>query len=160
MSATIIIEPTGKEAARLLAGLHAQCFNRPGDETWSERAFSDVLGMPGAFGFLAIREEGDLPSPVGFAVCRTAKPEGELLSLGVIPQERRHGLAARLIDFCLNTARNRGVETLFLEVAEDNPGAQALYESCGFEQVGRRPGYYARLQGRRVDALTLKRPTD
>ena len=48
----------------------------------------------------------------------------------------------------------RGVTTVFLEVAADNPGAQGLYASLGFVQVGRRKGYYAR-SGGAVDALVL-----
>jgi ribosomal-protein-alanine N-acetyltransferase len=47
---------------------------------------------------------------------------------------------------------------LFLEVADDNPAALALYEGSGFEQAGRRRAYYARPDARRADALVLRRP--
>ena len=47
-----------------------------------------------------------------------------------------------------------GVRALYLEVRESNSAARALYESLGFEQVGRRRGYY---QYPSEDALLLRR---
>ena len=46
---------------------------------------------------------------------------------------------------------------LWLEVAVDNAAAVALYEKAGFETTGRRPRYYARPSGERVDALLMRR---
>ena len=54
-------------------------------------------------------------------------------------------------------ATAQGAQSLFLEVADDNPAAQALYAKAGFVSVGRRTGYYARPSGRAVDALVLRR---
>ena len=44
---------------------------------------------------------------------------------------------------------------LFLEVAEDNAAARALYATAGFAEAGRRRGYYAAADGGRRDALLL-----
>jgi ribosomal-protein-alanine N-acetyltransferase len=41
-------------------------------------------------------------------------------------------------------ARASGAASLFLEVADDNVAALALYERLGFVTVGMRPNYYAR----------------
>lgn len=48
-----------------------------------------------------------------------------------------------------------GATRLFLEVAEDNAAARALYDRLGFEPAGRRPRYYSRPNGPAVDALLL-----
>ena len=48
------------------------------------------------------------------------------------------------------------VAAVHLEVAVDNGAALALYRRSGFEQVGRRRGYYDR-GGVSVDALVLRR---
>jgi ribosomal-protein-alanine N-acetyltransferase len=45
---------------------------------------------------------------------------------------------------------------MFLEVATDNRSAQALYQTFGFEGVGRRDGYYQRANGSRVSAYTMR----
>ena len=47
---------------------------------------------------------------------------------------------------------------MFLEVAEDNRAARALYAAAGFASVGRRPAYYARPGAAdAVAALILRR---
>ena len=46
---------------------------------------------------------------------------------------------------------------MFLEVAEDNPGAIALYERTGFTAVGRRASYYGRPGAQAVDAVVMRR---
>ena len=48
-----------------------------------------------------------------------------------------------------------GAERMFLEVAEGNAAARALYARTGFAGAGRRRGYYARADGSREDALIL-----
>jgi ribosomal-protein-alanine N-acetyltransferase len=52
-------------------------------------------------------------------------------------------------------AAAQGATRLFLEVADDNAAALALYARAGFSEAGRRPGYYARPDGGRQDALIL-----
>jgi ribosomal-protein-alanine acetyltransferase len=76
----------------------------------------------------------------GFAVTRrVAEDESELLNLAVDPALRRHGIARQLLSKCIS----RQPGTLWLEVRESNLGARKLYESLGFNECGRRLGYYA-----------------
>ena len=74
------------------------------------------------------------------------------------PQARRRGIGAALVEAAALEAARLGATTLFLEVATDNPAALALYERSGFEQAGRRRGYYAREGQPPADALVLRRP--
>jgi ribosomal-protein-alanine N-acetyltransferase len=157
VTALVDIAPVGAAAAELLAELHAGAFCRPGDERWSSQAFSDVLAMPGAFCLMATLRGADGAAPIGFCACRVAGPESELLSLGVLPGQRRQGTARQLILRSMGRCVEGGAREMFLEVAEDNPAAQTLYRSMGFYQVGRRKGYYQRLDNVRVDALTMRR---
>ena len=53
----------------------------------------------------------------------------------------------------IDEARQRGASEIFLEVRADNPGAQALYESLGFEGIAIRPRYY---QPDDVDAIVMR----
>ena len=83
--------------------------------------------------------------------------EAKLLLCAAASGLRRRGVARRLVEAALVSARARGAERMFLEVRESNHPARALYEACGFSQVGVRPGYYTRVTGERFAALTMSR---
>ncbi len=140
-----------------LARLHRSCF----EDAWSRSDLAHLLAMPGAFGLIARlfeRRRFDLEARrgVGFALCRLAADESELLSLGVLPAYRRRGVAKALLAAAMIRSLHLGVRIMFLEVACDNVGAQRLYESFGFERVGLRPDYYRLPDGRRRPAYTMR----
>jgi ribosomal-protein-alanine N-acetyltransferase len=75
----------------------------------------------------------------GFLVARRIAPrEYEILNLAVAPEYRRQGIARRLVEAFLHASPN----TFFLEVRESNQAARAFYNYLGFQEVGRRSGYY------------------
>ena len=138
----------------LLAELHAQSFGTAefAGDVWSAAAWQGILGQPGVFGFVSL--DGS-EHPAGFLLARRAADEAEILSLGVLEARRRQGHAAALVRRTAEEAAARGASRLFLEVAEDNRPAQALYSRLGFVRIGVRPGYYGRKGGLRVSAWIL-----
>ena len=130
------------ETAGRLAEIHAAAFPAP----WDAAAFEALLAQTGVF---------VLEAPDGFILLRTVADEAEILTLAVRPAARRSGLGAGLVKQGAAAAAARGATRLFLEVADDNAPARALYARAGFAEAGRRPGYYARPDGRRQDALIL-----
>lgn len=146
----------GAAGCQLLSTLHAACF----DPHWNEAEIGRFLAAPGTLAAVALprpdRAAG--PQPMGMAICRTAGAEAEILTLGVVPERRRCGLGARLVEECALMARDAGAEQLFLEVAADNAAALALYAGRGFRQVGRRENYYRppNNRGTSKDALILR----
>jgi ribosomal-protein-alanine N-acetyltransferase len=77
----------------------------------------------------------------------------EILTIAVLPEERRKGIARRLLS---DLVAALGAGPVFLEVAVDNGPALALYRSIGFSVVGRRKDYYAAESGGPTDALVMK----
>jgi len=137
--------PTAEAAhavAIRLAAVHAEAFDAP----WPASAFADLLPQPGVI--LEVE-------PDGFILIRVAADEAEILTLAVRRVARRRGVASRLVAAAADRAAEGGAVRLFLEVAEDNAPARALYGALGFESAGRRPRYYARSNGPTVDALLL-----
>ncbi|MBB4796977.1 ribosomal-protein-alanine N-acetyltransferase [Brevundimonas bullata] len=125
-----------------LAALHAEAFETP----WDAASLAALLASPGVFAV----EEAD-----GFILIRVVADEAEILTLAVRPAARRNGLGGRLVETAVVRAAALGAERMFLEVAEDNVAARALYARTGFTEAGRRRGYYARPDGSREDALVL-----
>jgi len=145
---TVDLQPIAPAHAALLAAMHRICFAEP----WGEKAISELLAMPGAYGFLATARPGEA-HPQGFILCRTAGDEAEVLTFLVLPPCRRRGVAAALLARAMAMAGKAGATVLFLEVAADNDAARHLYSTLGFKQVGCRPRYY----GNAIDALVMKR---
>ena len=150
MTVECTLRPAGLVDAGELAAIHAGCFA----DSWSPQSMTEVLRTPGTFGFVA---EAFGPPPVALALARVAADEAELLTIGVESGWRRGGVARRLLVAVMSEARVRGARRLFLEVAENNVPARMLYESESFRVVGRRDGYYARIGGAPIDAITMRR---
>lgn len=128
-----------------LAELHAAAFAQA--RPWSAEEFAALLDQP------QVILLGDVRS---FLLGRQAGGEAELLTIATHPKNRRLGLANNLIASFLAILRDDGVQSVFLEVAEDNQAAKLLYLKAGFLEAGRRPRYYARPNGTKVAAIVMR----
>ena len=135
-------------------------------EAWNRRQVADALvlgtcryGLIGHDGSFDDATGGDSiggAATVGFFVARQTLDDEELLLFAIDRAWRQRGLGGQLLDsFCAGAAR-RGTLRIFLEMRAGNPAA-TLYESRGFQQVGKRPGYYRGKDGAQYDALTFQR---
>jgi ribosomal-protein-alanine N-acetyltransferase len=131
-----------------MAEIHAAAFAGRG-EVWSEAEIAALRDRP-TTGFVAT---GD----TGFVLLQIVPPEAEILTLAVHPAAQGQGLGRVLIEAAAALVASKGAETLFLEVAEDNAAARALYAKTGFTETGRRQRYYSRDDAPPVDALILSR---
>ena len=144
-----IVVPLPAGAAAPLAAMHLAAFP---EDPWDAAALERILALTGGFGYLAWQEG----APAGFILARDLGGEVEILSLGVLPGWRRRGVGRALLDAVVAQAQRRSAGSLVLEVATENAAARLLYAACDFVQVGRRPRYYRRADGR-ADALILRR---
>lgn len=119
-------------------------------EIWDEKAFADLLAMPGTAGCLAL----DADEPVGLVLWRAVADEAEILTICILPERRRTGLGRVLLAAATAEISKAGARRLLLEVAIDNDAAIALYGGSGFVRAGLRKAYYRRPAGA-VDALIL-----
>jgi len=79
---------------------------------------------------------------VGYLITTKDKCTGHIVSLAVLPQQRRTGIGSALMKTGLETLQRLDVETVRLEVRESNREAQQFYEAQGFEYNHRIVGYY------------------
>ena len=78
----------------------------------------------------------------GFLIAKQIGPEWELENIAVAAGAQRRGLASALLGQFLDVVKQRGGESVFLEVRESNAPARALYAKHGFVDTGRRRLYY------------------
>ncbi len=79
---------------------------------------------------------------VGYVCLWEIGHEIHITNLAVHPDWRRRGVGKRLLAFAMAEGGSRGVTLAFLEVRPSNAQALKLYESLGFQVIGRRAGYY------------------
>jgi ribosomal-protein-alanine N-acetyltransferase len=138
-----MMERAGPAHAEALAAIHHAAF--PPGQRWGREAMVLQLELPGVF---------VLYDPRGAMVmARIAADEAEILTLAVLPDQRRQGLARILLEEAAQQCQALGATTLFLEVATRNEAAHALYLAQGFQEIGRRRRYYADGD----DALVMRR---
>ena len=94
---------------------------------------------------------------LAYAIVMIAAGEAHLLNITVAKGWQRHGIGTQLLGFVTNLARERGCDSLYLEVRPSNVGARALYSRDGFKQLGLRRDYYPAVGGREDALVLLKR---
>lgn len=131
-----------------VAKLEETIFEGSAHAPWSENAFYEEVSQPQRSWWIA-HDQGTI---IGYAGGVLAGSDFEIDDVAVIEQRRGEGIAERLIARVVYDAEMLGATSASLEVATDNASAQKAYAKLGFEQVGKRPDYYA--PGK--DALILK----
>jgi ribosomal-protein-alanine N-acetyltransferase len=117
---------------------------------WTRGIFEDCLKVGYAcFGCILA---GQL---VGYSIQNWGVGEAHLLNLCVRPELRHRGLGRLMLDHAIDHAQRLDCIVMLLEVRPSNPRAIRLYRDRGFEQIGRRSGYYPANEGRE-DAIVMR----
>ncbi|GAA2000958.1 ribosomal protein S18-alanine N-acetyltransferase [Brevibacterium samyangense] len=125
-----------------VARLDAEIF---GADAWTTEYFWAEMAAPGRVFLVA--EEDTAPENgsalLGFAGLSVSGTQSDVLTIASHPRVRGRGVGRALLDALLARAREDGCEVVHLDVRSDNAPALGLYASRGFEELDRRPGYYA-----------------
>jgi ribosomal-protein-alanine N-acetyltransferase len=79
---------------------------------------------------------------VGMLVAWLIVDEIHIATLAAHPDFRKQGIGEKLLSLALQSARDEGAVSSFLEVREGNTAALELYRKFGYMEDGRREGYY------------------
>jgi len=134
-----------QEHVQSIADLEKMCFSTP----WSYEQIAEELTNDTAFFFVALDEDEDVIGYIGVSVVADSC---FVNNIAVYPGCRRQGVGTALMKIAIMTADARGTDFISLEVRESNYAAIALYESLGFEVMGKRKNFYRRPQ---EDALIM-----
>lgn len=129
-----------------LAATHAAAFTA--ERPWTAAEFANLLTQPTTL----LTGTAD-----SFVLGRVILDEAEILTLATAPAARRQGRARTALTAFLTAAQAHGATRAFLDVAEDNTPARALYASAGFTRIARRAAYYTAPDGTRTAAIVMAR---
>lgn len=120
-------------------------------DAWSSQAMSVELVTE--YSHYVVDEDDD--AVIGYAGLRSIRgsADADIQTIALLDARRGEGRGRAMLRTLLAEASARGAREVFLEVRADNPAAEGLYLSEGFEEIGRRPRYY---QPDDVDAIVMK----
>ncbi len=105
---------------------------------WRREFFENELRASGRLTLVAERER----ALIGYVFAMWFFDEMHVNKIAVHPDERRKGIALRLMNECIDFAHRNGIQTISLEVRQSNHGAQEFYHSLDFAPMYVRPRYY------------------
>ncbi|MGO2519078.1 MAG: ribosomal protein S18-alanine N-acetyltransferase [Microbacterium sp.] len=120
-------------------------------DAWSAESMAAELSTDYSH-YLVDEDESTIIGYGGLRAIR-GNADADIQTIAFLEARRGEGRGRALLRALLAEASARRARDVFLEVRADNPAAEALYLSEGFEEIGRRPRYY---QPDDVDAIVMK----
>ena len=90
---------------------------------------------------------------IGYASLRFIGSQGDINTISVSKNFQRRGYGQQLLDWLEQTAKEKGVKELFLDVRTDNDPALAIYRKNGYVRIDVRRNYY----GHSIDADVMRK---
>jgi len=124
-------------------------------DAWSIQNMHDELVGAGRFYVVAYATAAESEELIGYAglAKSMAASSADIQTIAVSSDQRGKGLGRKLMNRLLEECNRVGIGEVFLEVRADNPTAESLYKSLGFEQIDLRKRYY---QPDNVDAIVMR----
>jgi ribosomal protein S18 acetylase RimI-like enzyme len=128
----------------------------PPDTAYSRADMRAYLGLAGAECVVAEVSEGGAPAQtrqraksrdgstkiVGFCISARRDKDGYIVTMDVLEQFRRLGIATALLAEIEKRLATKGVQRVGLETATDNHAGVAFWQKHGYRTRGVRKGYY------------------
>ena len=117
---------------------------------WSASQYREEFSTPTRYFVVAIDEQQSI---VGYAgVFAPGEAEADILTVGVVPEQRGKGIGKALMAQITDWAKSQGTTAMMLEVKVDNVEAIGLYQSLGYSQLNVRKNYF----GPGLDAQVMR----
>jgi [ribosomal protein S18]-alanine N-acetyltransferase len=119
---------------------------------WSRANFMDSLAS--GYDAWVLREPAG--ALAGYFLLMYALDEAHLLDVAVAAPLHGRGVGRYLLDRIAARAQAQRMASILLEVRPSNTRALEVYRRYGYEEIGRRKGYYPAHEGRREDAIVMR----
>jgi [ribosomal protein S18]-alanine N-acetyltransferase len=135
----MMIDYMKKEDMDQVMAIEQASFSMP----WSKNLFLSEFRSPLVSTLMVALANDLMPRRViGYIVFWLVAKEMHILNLAAAPDQRRQGIAKKLVLAALKGAYQKGATRAFLEVRASNAAAQKLYSNLGFTGTSVRRGYY------------------
>jgi ribosomal-protein-alanine acetyltransferase len=138
------IETASIKLLDILYRIEEQCFDQ---EAFSKRQIAYLLADYNTIALVAKADSGI----AGFIIAQVEVEEntefGHIITINVAPAYHRKGIATKLLSEIENLLKQKGITECRLEVREDNNPAIKLYQTMGYQTVGKLESYYGKKHG-------------
>ena len=131
----ITIEKMSREHLSEVASIEEMSFSLP----WSLESLELMLTEQASA--LVALEDGRV---LGYVGMMCVLDEGQIINVATHPDSRRRGVGRALMIAIEQSAKQRGIVFLSLEVRESNIAARSLYSSLGWTGRGIRKNFYSK----------------
>ena len=131
----ITIEKMSREHLSEVASIEEMSFSLP----WSLESLELMLTEQASA--LVALEDGRV---LGYVGMMCVLDEGQIINVATHPDSRRRGVGRSLMIAIEQSAKQRGIVFLSLEVRESNAAARSLYSSLGWVECGIRKNFYSK----------------
>jgi len=135
-STAVLLRPLRPEDLESVYEIDQACY--PPQIAYSRRELRWYLRLPGAEGIVAERE-GRI---AGFLLSAYWERTGHIITIDVLEEFRRAGVGTALVRECEVRFKQRGVTTIEIETAVNNPAAIAFWNQHGYLSRGVLKNYY------------------
>ncbi len=120
---------------------------------WNSAQFKEELAGIPTTRYMSIAESGNTIIGYCGVFLPAAGVEADVLTVAVLPEYRRQGIAKEFMRQIEQWSKERGASAMMLEVEHTNESAIALYISLGYMKISVRMDYY----GPRKDAFVMRK---
>ncbi len=117
-----------------VAALEREIFTHPWSEASIRKAFEKEENI------YIVAAEGQ--TVCGYCGMWCSFETADLCNIAVAPDKRGQGIAGEILQYAKDACRQKGVESILLEVREANASARSLYQKNAFKEISRRKQYY------------------
>lgn len=109
------------------------------DDFWTISSFEQELKCKNSYFIVAKDINNEI---LGFAGFKHILNEADIMNIVIKKDYRKNGIGKYLLENLISYAKSSNIDTLNLEVHENNIPAISLYHKLGFQDVGIRKNYY------------------
>lgn len=132
----LIVVPMAEKHIKAVEEMEQACFPTP----WTEDGLRAELTSDTAVFRVALLDG----VPAGYGGMHFVCGEGYIDNIAVLPAMRQRGIGTIIVESLINFTETHNGIFVSLEVRESNAPAITLYTKLGFQETGRRRGFYTK----------------